>query len=86
VLQNTSATSYVHTGLSPYTDYSYTVTAANAAGEGTAASLTVKTMGGVAKVWNDTAWVTVLPKVYNGTVWVEAQARMWDGSEWKHGI
>jgi hypothetical protein len=86
VLQNTSATSYVHTGLSPYTDYSYTVTAANAAGEGTAASLTVKTMGGVAKVWNGTAWVTVLPKVYNGTVWVEAQARMWDGSEWKHGI
>jgi titin len=86
VLQNTSATSYVHTGLSPYTDYSYTVTAANAAGEGTAASLTVKTMGGVAKVWNGTAWVTVLPKVYNGAAWVESQARMWDGSEWKHGI
>lgn len=86
VLQNTSATSYVHTGLSPYTDYSYTVTAANAAGEGTAASLTVKTMGGVAKVWNGTAWVTILPKVWNGTAWVEAQARMWNGTSWVHGI
>lgn len=86
VLQNTSATSYVHTGLSPYTDYSYTVTAANAAGESTTASLTVKTMGGVAKVWNGTAWVTILPKVWNGTAWVEAQARMWNGTSWVHGI
>ena len=86
VLQNTSATSYVHTGLSPYTDYSYTVTAANAAGESTTASLTVKTMGGVAKVWNGTAWVTILPKVWNGTTWVEAQARMWNGTSWVHGI
>ena len=86
VLQNTSATSYVHTGLSPYTDYSYTVTAANAAGESTTASLTVKTMGGVAKVWNGTAWVTSLPKVWNGTTWVEAQARMWNGTSWVHGI
>jgi hypothetical protein len=86
VLQNTSATSYVHTGLSPYTDYSYTVTAANAAGESTAASLTVKTMGGVANVWNGTAWVTILPKVWNGTAWVNAQARMWNGTSWVHGI
>ena len=85
-MQNTSATSYVHTGLSPYTDYSYTVTAANAAGEGTTASLTVKTMGGVANVWNGTAWVTILPKVWNGTAWVNAQARMWNGTSWVHGI
>ena len=86
VLQNSTATSYTHTGLSPYTDYSYTVTAANAAGEGTAASLTIKTMGGIAKVWNGTAYVTVLPKVWNGTTWIDAQARMWNGTEWKHGI
>lgn len=86
VLQNSSATSYTHTGLSPYTDYSYTVTAVNAAGEGTAASLTIKTMGGVAKVWNGTAWVTTLPKVWNGTTWADSQARMWNGTEWKHGI
>lgn len=86
VLQNSTATSYTHTGLSPYTDYSYTVTAANAAGEGTAASLTIKTMGGIAKVWNGAAWVTTLPKVWDGTTWVNAQARMWNGTEWKHGI
>jgi hypothetical protein len=96
VLQNTGATSYVHTGLSPYTDYSYTVTAANDAGEGTAASLTVKTMGGVVKIWNSATsqWVTVLPKVWNSTTsqWVNAQARIYDGvgatedAKWKHGI
>ncbi len=86
VLQNSTATSYTHTGLSPYTDYSYTVTAVNAAGEGTQASLTIKSLGGVAKVWNGTSWVTTLPKVWNGTTWVDAQARMWDGTEWKHGI
>jgi hypothetical protein len=95
-LQNTSATSYVHTGLSPYTDYSYTVTAANDAGEGTAASLTVKTLGGVVKIWNSATsqWVTVLPKVWNSATsqWVNAQARMYDGigatedEKWKHGI
>ena len=86
VLQNSAATSYTHTGLLPYTDYSYTVTAVNAAGEGTAASLTAKTMGGIAKVWNGTSWVTTLPKVWNGSAWVDAQARMWNGTEWKHGI
>jgi hypothetical protein len=86
VLQNTSATSYIHTGLSPYTDYSYTVTASNVAGEGTQASLTVKSLGGIAKIWNGTSWVTTLPKIWNGTSWVDAQARMWDGTEWKHGI
>jgi titin len=86
VLQNSTATSYTHTGLSPYTDYSYTVTAVNAAGEGTQASLTIKSLGGVAKVWNGTSWVTTLPKIWDGTTWVDAQARMWDGTEWKHGI
>ena len=86
ILQNSGATSYTHTGLSPYTDYSYTVTAANAVGEGAAASLTAKTMGGISKIWNGSAWVVALPKVWNGTSWVDAQARIWDGSEWKYGI
>lgn len=86
ILQNANSTSYVHTGLSPYTDYSYTVTAVNSSGEGSAASLTIKTMGGIAKIWNGTTWVNVLPKVWNGTSWVDAQARMWNGTEWKHGI
>jgi hypothetical protein len=92
VLQDNASTSYTHTGLAPYTDYSYTVTAKNAAGEGTAASLTVKTLGGVAKVWNGTSWVVVLPKVWTGAVWADSQARMYDGvgatedAKWKHGI
>ena len=86
ILQNNGATSYTHTGLSPYTDYSYTVTAANAVGEGAAASLTAKTMGGICKVWNGSSWVVALPKIWNGTSWVDAQARVWDGSEWKYGI
>jgi hypothetical protein len=92
VLQNSGATSYTHTGLAPYTDYSYTVTARNDAGEGAAASLTAKTLGGVAKVWNDTTWVTTLPKVWNGSTWLDSQARMYDGvgatedAKWKHGI
>jgi titin len=86
ILQNSIATSYTHTGLLPYEDYSYTVTAVNAGGEGTQASLTIKTLGGIAKVWNGTSWITTLPKVWNGTSWVDAQARMWNGTEWKHGI
>lgn len=86
ILQSANSTSFTHTGLLPFTDYSYTVVAVNASGEGNPASLTVKTMGGIAKVWNGTQWVTVLPKVWNGTQWVDAQARMWNGTEWKHGI
>lgn len=92
VLQNTAATSYTHTGLSPYQDYSYTVTAANSAGEGTAASLTAKTMGGVVRVWNGTNWTTRVASVKVCTdtagaqVWTLAQARVWDGNEWKYGI
>jgi hypothetical protein len=86
ILQSANLTSFTHTGLLPFTDYSYTVVAVNASGEGNPASLTVKTMGGIAKVWNGTSWVTVLPKVWNGTSWADAQARMWNGTEWKHGI
>ena len=85
LLQNTAATSYTHTGLSPYADYSYTVTAVNSAGEGTAASLTAKTIGGIFKVWNGSAWVVAFPKVWNGTSWVDSQARVWNGSQWSYG-
>lgn len=90
VLQNTSATSYVHTGLSAYTDYSYTVTAANAAGESTAASITVKSMGGVVNVRSSAGtWIKVVPQVRNSanTAWVTGQARARNNStsEWKYG-
>jgi hypothetical protein len=83
---SSAATSYTHTGLSPYADYSYTVTAVNSAGEGTAASLTAKTIGGIFKVWNGSAWVVAFPKVWNGTSWVDSQARVWNGSQWSYGI
>jgi hypothetical protein len=86
VLQDGTGTSYTETGLSPYTDYTYTVTAKNVAGEGTAAEITVKTIGGIAHIWNGSSYVTVLPKAWNGSAWVDAQARMWNGTEWKHGI
>jgi hypothetical protein len=86
LLQNSLSTSYTHTGLSPYADYSYTVVATNSIGDSTTASLTAKTMGGIAKIWNGTSYVTTLPKVWNGTSWADAQARMWNGTEWKHGI
>jgi titin len=92
VLQNSTATSYTHTGLSPYTDYSYTVTARNIVGEGAAASLTAKTLGGIGKIWNGTSWVTVLPKVWNGSSWINSQTRIYDGvgstesDKWKYGI
>lgn len=89
LLYEGTGTSYAHTGLSPYTDYSYNIVAYNAAGESTDttnATLTAKTMGGIARVWNGSSWVTTLPKIWNGTAWVDAQARMWNGTEWKYGI
>jgi hypothetical protein len=86
VLQNSTATSYTHTGLAPSTTYSYTVTAVNVAGESTASSISATTIGGYAKVWNGSSWVTLFPKIWNGSSWAEAQARVWNGSEWKHGI
>jgi titin len=86
VLQNTSATSYTHTGLSPNTDYSYTVTAANAAGEGASSSVSATTIGGRVKIWNGSSWVTIFPQVWNGSAWVTAQARIWNGTEWKFGL
>lgn len=86
VLQNSASTSYSHVSLSPNTSYSYTVTAVNAAGEGTAASVTITSLGGLSRVWNGSAWVVVLPQVWNGSAWVTAQARVWTGLEWKHAI
>ena len=86
VLQNSTATSYTHTGLAPSTTYSYTVTAVNVAGESASSSVSATTIGGYAKVWNGSSWVTLFPKVWNGSSWAEAQARVWNGSEWKHGI
>jgi hypothetical protein len=91
LLQDSTATSFVNTGLSPYTSYSYNITAYNAAGESvdtTNATLSATTMGGIARIWNGTAYVTALPQIWNGTAWVTAQARVWDAttSTWKYGI
>jgi hypothetical protein len=87
ILQSANLTSFTHTGLLPYEEYSYTVTAVNASGEGNISSLTIRTLGGIAKVWNGTSWVNVLPKIWNEEEWVDAQARMWNETdEWKHGI
>ena len=86
LLTNANQTTYTDSSLLPYTDYTYTVAAVNAAGTGTTATVTQKTLGGIAKIWNGTTWVVTLPKVWNGTTWTDAQARMWNSTEWKHGI
>lgn len=84
---NSNQTSYIDTGLLPYTDYTYTVSAVNVAGTGAETTqYVIKTLGGIAKIWNGSTYVTVLPKIWNGSVWVDSQARMWNGTEWKHGI
>lgn len=85
-LGTTTSTSYTDTTVAPYTIYTYTVTPSTTVGSGTAASATVTSLGGIAKVWNGTAWITTLPKVWNGTAWADSQARMWNSTEWKHGI
>ena len=85
-LGTTTSTSYTDTTVAPYTNYTYTVTPTTSVGTGLGASVGVTSLGGIAKVWNETTWVTTLPKVWNGTTWVDSQARMWDGTEWKHGI
>jgi hypothetical protein len=81
-----SGTAFTDTGVTPATAYTYTVAAVNSIGTGTAASLSTTTIGGIARIWNGSSWVTTLPKVWNGTTWVDAQARMWNGTEWKYGI
>jgi hypothetical protein len=82
----TSLTSYNDTTVAPSTAYTYTVTPSSLVGTGTTASISATSLGGVAKVWNGTSWVTILPKVWNGTAWVDAQARMWNGTSWVYGI
>lgn len=85
-LGTTTSTTFNDTTVAPYTAYTYTVTASTSVGSSGAASVSVTSMGGIAKVWNGTSYVVTLPKVWNGTTWVDAQARMWNGTEWKHGI
>jgi hypothetical protein len=91
-LGTTTSTSWNDTTVAPYTAYTYTVTPSTSVGSGTAASVSATSMGGIAKVWNGTSWVVVLPKVWTGAVWADSQARMYDGvgatedAKWKHGI
>jgi hypothetical protein len=82
----TNATTYNDTTVNPAVSYTYTLLANNGAGAGATASVTITSLGGIARVWNGTVYVTTLPKVWNGTIWADAQARMWNGTEWKHGI
>jgi hypothetical protein len=42
--------------------------------------------GGIAKVWNGSAWVNGTAKVWNGSAWVVGQVRVWDGNSWEYGI
>jgi hypothetical protein len=92
LLTNSNQTTYTDSSLLPYTDYTYTVAAVNVAGTGATTTVTQKTLGGIAKIWNGINWITTLPKVWNGLNWVDAQARMYDGvgatedAKWKHGI
>jgi hypothetical protein len=85
-LGTTTSTTFNDSTVAPYTAYTYTVTAGTSVGSSGAASVSVTSMGGIAKVWNGTSYVVTLPKVWNGTTWIDAQARMWNGTEWKHGI
>lgn len=81
------STSYNATGLAANTQHWFRVLASN--GVGNSAYSTVKTattLGGIARVWNGTAFVSATAKVWNGTAWVDAQARVWNGTEWKYGI
>jgi hypothetical protein len=85
-LGTTSSLSFNDTTVAPSTTYSYNVLPSSNVGTGTLANVSATSLGGVAKVWNGTAWVTILPKVWNGTAWVDAQARMWNGTSWVYGI
>lgn len=81
------STSYNHTGLPANTQHWYRVLASN--GVGNSAYSTVRTgttLGGIARVWNGSSFVSATAKVWNGTTWVEGQARVWNGTEWKYGI
>lgn len=85
-LGTTTSTTYTDTTVAPYTNYTYTVTPSTSVGTGLGNQTSVTSLGGIAKAWNGTTWVTTLPKIWNGTTWIDSQARMWNGTEWKHGI
>jgi len=87
-------TTFTDTGLSPATEYTYTVAAVNSIGAGTAVSVSTTTLGGIMRIWNGNDWVTwtALPKVWNGSAWVVGKARVYTGvgatedDKWKYGI
>lgn len=83
---NGTLNSFTDTGLSPATQYTYTVAAKNSVGTGIANGLIATTIGGVVGIWNGSTNVKVLPKIWNGTSWVDSNARIWNGTEWKYGI
>jgi hypothetical protein len=81
----TSAITYNDTTIAPSVAYTYTLLASNAAGAGASGTVTITSLGGIARIYNGTANVTALPQVWNGTAWINSQARVWDGTEWKYG-
>jgi len=85
LLTNSNVLSYIDTGLSANTTYSYTVSAVNSAGTGPTSSTSATTLAGLARIWNGSAYVTVVPKIWNGTSWVDGQARIWNGTQWVYG-
>ena len=75
------------TGLAANTQYWFRVLATNSVGSSAYSTVrTATTLGGIARVWNGTAFVSATAKVWNGTAWVDAQVRIWNGTEWKYGI
>jgi len=81
----TAATTYNDTTIDPSVSYTYTLLASNVAGAGATASVTITSLGGIARIWDGTTNVTALPKVWDGTEWIDSQGRIWDGTEWKYG-
>jgi hypothetical protein len=81
------STTYNYTGLLANKQYWFRVLASNGVGNSAYSTVrTATTLGGIARVWNGTAWVSGTAYVWNGTTWVQGQARVWNGTEWKYGI
>jgi hypothetical protein len=81
------STTYNYTGLLANKQYWFRVLASNGVGNSAYSTVrTATTLGGIARVWNSTAWVSGTAYVWNGTTWVQGQARVWNGTEWKYGI
>lgn len=84
---STSATTYNDTTVAPAVSYTYTLYATNAAGNGTSATFTITSLGGVVNIKKSTTgYDKVVPQVRVGSSWVPAQARIRDNGEWKYGI